>query len=111
MSVRERIHAIQRELLAGDATPARGREMLLELTALLGNVNAELREADAAYKVVLLGYLESSEKANRARIKAETSPEYRRMREAKDAQTLCTELARSLKTVIRSVDEEMRLSH
>ena len=59
---------------------------------------------------VLLGYLDAEAKANRAKIRAETSPEYQRKREARDTKELVQELVRSLKYFLRSKEEEMRLS-
>jgi hypothetical protein len=110
VSVRERIKAIQKELRDGALTPDLARESLVELTALMGNVNDELRAADGEYKTVLLGCLRQHDKANRARIEAETTPQYQRAREAKDVQSLVIEMVRSCKAYLRSLDEEMRLA-
>lgn len=110
MSIRERIKAIQKNLRDGALTPDMARESLVQLTALLGNVNDEQRDADAAFKAVLLAAMRSESKANRARIVAETSPEYARAREAKDTEKLVTEMVRSCRAYLRSLDEEMRLS-
>ena len=110
MSVRERIGKIQRELRDGALTPDLTRESLVTLTALLGNVNDELRVADHEYKIVLRAHLQTFEKANRARIEAEVSPEYQRAREAKDTFTLAQEMIRSCRAYLRSLDEEMRLA-
>lgn len=109
-TVRERVRRIQAELRDGALTPDLARESLVTLTALLGNVNDEQRLADAAYKRVLLTAMESERKANRARIVAETSPEYDRAREAKDTERLVVEMIRSCRAYMRSLDEEMRLS-
>ena len=110
MTIRERIRAIQKELRDGSITPGITRESLVVLTALMGNVTDELRHADHAYKVVLLKCLEGEEAANRARIRAETSPEYTRMREAKDTLDLVVEMIRSCKVYLRSLDEELKLA-
>lgn len=110
MSVRELVRQIQVDMRGGDVAPAVAREHLNTLTSLLGNCNDELREADALYAQVLLGHLNGDEAANRARIRAEISPEYARKREAKDTRDLVVEMIRSLKTVIRSVSDEMQLS-
>ena len=104
------VRRIQGELRQGALTPDLTREALVMLTALLGNVNDEQRVADAAYKAVLLAYLESDEAANRARIRAEVSPEYQRAREAKDTREVVVEMIRSCKAYLRSLDEEMRLA-
>ena len=110
MSVRELVGQMQREVRDTDLQPSRAAELLAKLTALLGNVNAEVREADMAFNVELLKCLQTDEKANRARIRAETTPEYSRKREARDTKELVVELVRSLKYVLRSAEEEMRLS-
>jgi hypothetical protein len=54
--------------------------------------------------------LQSDEAANRARIRAEVTPEYQRARAAKDTEKLVLELIRSCKKYLSSLDEEMRLS-
>jgi hypothetical protein len=110
MTVRERIRQIQDRLRDEVLTPAMARDALVVLTALLGNVNDEQRDADHEYKLVLLGCMQSDEAANRARIRAEVTTQYRRAREAKDTVTLVVEMIRSCKSYLRSLDEEMRLS-
>src|SRR5262245_12262855 len=109
--VLEMVRACQIEIRdTADLQPDRAAELLTHLSALIGNVNDFIRAADAAYAAVLIGYLDSEEKANRARIRAEASPEYQRKREARDARELVLELIRSLKYFLRSKEEEMRLS-
>ena len=109
-TIRERISKIQRELRDGALTPDLTRESLVVLTALLGNVGDELRIADHEYKLILRSMLRSHDNANRARIEAEVSDEYQRLRAAKDTETLVIEMIRSCKVYLRSLDEEMRLS-
>lgn len=109
-SVRERIRVMQVQLRDGGVTPQMARESLVMLTALFGNVNEELREADLFYKTVLLAAYQTEETANRAKIRAETSQEYLRAREAKDTRDLVVEMIRSCKVYLRSLDEEMRLA-
>jgi len=84
--------------------------MLTQLTALLGNCNEELRAADLSYKRVLLASMESHTAANRARIAAETSPEYVRRQEAQHTKELVVEMIRSLKVFLHTKSEEMRLT-
>lgn len=110
LTVRDRVRVIQRDLRDTAPTPEVVRRFLMTLTGLLGNVNQEQRDADMAYKLVLLKAYELEAHANRARIKAETSAEYLRSREAKDTRDLVVELIRSCKVYLRSLDEEMRLS-
>lgn len=111
MSVRELIREMQREIRdTSDLLPSRAAEILLRLTALLGNCLDEIREADHAYSVELLRFLDADEAANRARIRAETSLQFVRKQEARDTKELVIELIRSLKYFLKSKEEEMRLS-
>lgn len=110
MSVRDRIAAIQKDILSGAVTPEQARQWLMTLTALLGKVNDEQRVADHEYKLVLLGCLQGDEAANRAKIRAEVTPQFQRSQEAKDTAELVIEMIRSCKVFTRSLDEEMRLA-
>lgn len=110
-TVRGLIGDIQREVLqSADLQPDRAAELLTKLTALVGNVNDEIREADAEYAAVLLTHLESEEAANRAKIRAETTPAYQRKREARDTKELAIELSRSLKYYLKAKQDEYRMS-
>jgi hypothetical protein len=109
-TIRDRVREIQKQLRDGALTPDMARESLVTLTALLGNVADEQREADHGYKLVLLDCMRTESKANRARIVAETTPAYIRARTAKDTATLVTEMIRSCRAYLRSLDEEMRLA-
>lgn len=93
-----------------DLQPAEARLLDVNLTALIGNIATELREAEIAYKLVLLDAYQREGKANRAKLVAETSQEYARMRVAKDTAQFTQEAVRSLRSFTRSVSEEMRLS-
>ena len=111
MTVRDMVHAAQVEIRnSEDLTPGRASELLVMLTALLGNVLDEIRAADAAYAHVLLTFLDEEKKANRARIRSEITPEFARKKEARDTQILVTELIRSLRQMLRTQAEEMRLT-
>lgn len=110
-TVRDLVKAIQKELRdSADLTPDRASELLAQATALLGNCNDEARAADQEYKRILLHCLRTAEKANRAKIEAETSPQYARWQEARDVKDLTVEMIRSLKVFLRSKQEEMRLT-
>lgn len=109
-TVREMVRDAQIEVRDSDLLPQRAAELLGILTALLGNVNRELREAEMAYNGVLRGCLAQHEAANRARIEAEGTSEYLRKREAKDTLSEVTEMIRSLKIILKSQQEEMRLA-
>jgi hypothetical protein len=110
-TVRGLVREMQREIVeTPDLQPDRAAELLVRLTSLIGNCADEIRAADAVYAHVLLALLESEEAANRAKIRAETTPAYARKREARDTKELCIELVRSLKMFLRTKEEEMRLS-
>lgn len=109
MTLYERIEGIQAQLADGALTPDLARESLVKLTALLGNVNDELRRADHDYKLILLGCMKGQKAASRARIEAETTPQYDEARKWFDTSKLVIENIRSLKQYMRSLDEEARL--
>lgn len=111
MTVRARVKQIQVELRDGrDIPPMRLAEMLMQLTAMIGNCNAEIREADAEFATVLLTLLDQEKKANRAKIRAETTDAYQRKREARDTKELVLSMVGSLKYSLRALEEEMRLA-
>jgi len=109
-TIRDMVKAMQVEIRDSDLQPDRAAQLLTKLTALMGNTNDEIRQADHDYSVTLLFHLDRQEKANRAKIIAEVSPEYQRKREARDTKELVMELVRSLKYFLRSKEEEMRLT-
>lgn len=110
-TVRELVRGYQREIQqTADLLPDRAAEILMRLTALMGNCADEIREADAEYAVTLLHFLDTEKKANRARIRAEISPEFRRKQEARDTSTLIVELTRSLKYFLRVKSDELQTS-
>jgi len=110
ITVRGLVRDMQAEVLATDLQPDRAAELLTKLTALLGNVLDEMRVADAEYNLVLLKHLESEEAASRAKIRAETTAEYARKREARDVHELTVELIRSLKMFVRGKSDELRMT-
>jgi hypothetical protein len=109
-TIRERIKNIQKEVLKGAFTPDMARENLMQLTALLGAVNDEQRQADHEYKLVLLGCLQGDEAVNKARIRAEVTPQFQRAEEARDTESLVLEMIRSMKVYLKSLDSEMHLT-
>jgi hypothetical protein len=98
MTVRELILERQAEVRnSPDLLPDRAAEILAELSALLGSIMDEIRKRDVEYNLVLLNALESENKANRAKIKTQTSLEYLAMLEARDAKEVCLKMIKSLK--------------
>lgn len=108
MSVRDLVRAMQKEVRDTDLQPDRAAEILTKLSALFGNVNDEIRQADMDYHVVLLKHLDSEAKANRATIRAQTTSEYLRAREAKDTLKLVDEMTKSLKYFLKAKESEWR---
>jgi hypothetical protein len=108
VTVRDMVNAAKVEIRKGDLHPERVRELQFMLAALLGNILDEITEADMAYNDVLLKHLESEEKANRARIRAENTEAYRRKRVARDTRELADELIAALKYASRSLTEEFK---
>lgn len=109
VSIRGHVRLIQVEIRdTPDLLPDRAAALLNKLSSLLGNINDQIREADLAYSNVLLMHLESEEKANRATIRAETTPEYVKKREARDTRELAVELIRSLKYYLKAKQDEFR---
>jgi hypothetical protein len=111
-TIRSMVADIQRELLTGDLTPGRSRELLIEATALFGNCSTEVREAEIAYNRVLVEHLDGrgDEPANRATIRAKGTPAYERWREASDTLKVVVKTCSTLKATMRNLEEEMRLS-
>jgi hypothetical protein len=108
VTVREHIKQIQAEVGQTDLQPDRAAELLTRLSALYGNCLDHIREVEQLYRVVLRTELEQKGAAARAKIRAECSPEYQRLREAKDAAELVQELTRSLKYFLRQKEVEWR---
>jgi len=106
MTIRSLIQEYQKEIRDTDLTPQRAAEIISKLSALLGNVNDEIKNTQIEYNQVLLKYLDSEEKASRAKIRAEVSPEYQSYLESKNIRELVIEMIRGLKYLVRSYMEE-----
>jgi hypothetical protein len=110
MTVREQIFAVAHDLRDNQVPPSTVREHLMTLTGLLSNVMAECRSADMEFNSLLLECYRTEETANRAKLTADASPQYARKREAKDTHTLCVEMMRACKAILRSLDTEVQLA-
>jgi len=108
-TIRDMLRKLQIEAKDLDLAPHRMADMLVQLTALYASVIEEGRESEFAYKAVLLSQLDSEEAASRAKIRAENSEAYRRMRIAKDCEKVTIELIRSLKMALRTKEAELRI--
>lgn len=105
MTIRQMLEDYRNEIAAG-LEYQQAADILTKLAALYGNINDEILMRDMEYRKVLLGFLDTEEKANRAKIRAEISPEYEAMRQAHNAKDLLEELMRSLKYWLRSREDE-----
>lgn len=103
-----RIQAIVRD--SKDLPPAQAADLLNKLTALLGNVLSVVREREMAYRGHYAECQRKFEKANAAKIEAESSPQYAAWREATDTKVLTEQLIVSLRASVRLHTEEMRLT-
>lgn len=112
MSVRDYVQAISNEIRdTDDMTPARASELLMKLTALIGNVRTELRKREFDYNQVELDAYRSEEAANRAKMLARTSSQFLAFREAQDTLKLADGLVASLKYHLRLAEVEMKAMH
>lgn len=107
-TITEMVKEYQSEIANGNLSPVRGAEILTVLSALSGNINDEIIKRDYEYNLVLLEYLDSEQKANRAKIKAETTPEYISKKQAYNLKELNTEMIRGLKYLLKAYEDEYR---
>jgi hypothetical protein len=109
-TIRDMLRRLQLRAKDADLPPHEMADMLVQLTSLYSSITDEVRESEFAYKAVLLGLLDSEEAANRAKIRAENTEAYRRMRTARDCEKVTLELIRSLKVSLRTRTEDLRMS-
>jgi hypothetical protein len=109
-TIRSMVKAIQAEVRSGNIAPLRAADLQAQLAALMGNIAEEQTEADCEYNDVYLTCLKAEEKANRAKIVAETSPQYKRKREARDTLKLAESMGTALRALVRAAQEEMRMT-
>jgi len=107
-TIRERIQDYQEEILRGDLPPTRAAEILTEISALLGSCNEEITKRDMEYNKILLEWYDKETTANRAKIRANTTPEYEAMRTARNIKELAIELIRSLKFFLKAKEDEFK---
>jgi hypothetical protein len=107
-TVRERIADIHDAQLRGGQTGIQAAEWLNTLGALTGNVLQEIREAEADYTAVYAKWLDTEQKANRAKIRAEMTPQYQRLREARDTFKLVDTMIGTLKYLLRAHEADAK---
>lgn len=107
-SVREMIKDLQTEVRETDVTAVRAAEILSTLSSLLGNVNDNIAGKQMLYNRTLLGLLDASKTAAKAKMQAECTPEFESLLEAKNTRELTLEMMRSMKYLIKCKIEEQR---
>ena len=109
-TIRQIVREIQVECRDCDVPPNRAAEMLTTLTAVMGSIGVERRAADLAYDSKYLELFKEHEAANRAKLFANVTPEYQRKREAADLHEEAKQLVITLRQVLRTAGDEMRLT-
>lgn len=109
MTIREVIMDAQDQMLH-EMAPAQARDLLVKLTAWIGNALVAITETEHRYRLVLLKELSTDEPANRATIRAQVSLEYVAYQQAKNDHAALLENVRSLKQYLKSLQDEMQLS-
>jgi hypothetical protein len=108
--VRDRIRAIQEEMLNGDISPHRAANVAIQLAGLMGNCSREIAAARHDYAVVRRSLFASSLKAAHAKIEGEATEEFSRLTEAELLRGDVQELINALKSAGRVSIEEMKLT-
>jgi hypothetical protein len=86
-------------------------QILVELSALVGNVNEEIVVREMAYHRLLNDILSTPNMTSAAaKIRANASEEYEAWLRAKNSLTTIMEMIRGLKYRLKSLDEERRVS-
>ena len=107
-TLREMIAKRQNEIIDGDLAPSRAVEILTELSSLYGNALDEVKNRQVEYNKVLLKVYEEEEKANRAKLVAETTDEFEALLSAKVTEKLILEMIRGLKYFLREKEAEFK---
>ena len=108
MNIRELISNYRNEVGKGNLAPQRAAEILTELSSIMGTILDEIQGCEMKYNKFLLKCYDSEQKANRAKIVAEISPEYEAMRTAKNTLKVVEEMIRALKYLLRALEEGYR---
>jgi hypothetical protein len=108
MTVRAMLKDILAEMRKESQTASYASALLVRVTGVYSKILDEVRAADIAYNAVELAALSTDQTANAARIRARATPEYVRVREAKDAEKAALEAMRSLRKYIQAKQDETR---
>jgi len=105
-TIRELIKDRQNEIRKGNISPIRATELVVELSALWGNVNEALLEREIDYNKKLNQILNEGDTVASSKVKAQITKEYKNYLEAKNLSKLITEMIRGLKFYIRQSEKE-----
>lgn len=95
--LRDQIHRVLELSAQPDRAPHEMADLLVQLTALYASLSEEVITREFRYKSVLKAWHEKEQAASRAKIQAETTPEYREWKEAVTLEKALVEHIRSLK--------------
>jgi len=95
---------------ANNLYPQRASEIIVELSALIGNINDELLKRQMAFNEKKMFYLAKIKSVAKADVEAQCTEEYRQYQEAKGYRELITEMIRGLKYYLRAVEDEKSFS-
>jgi hypothetical protein len=101
---------IQAEIAQGNMAPVRATHLLNQLSALTGNIAAHVLGCEMAYNTVFAELLTEHGKENRAKVHAKTTTTYGDWQAALNDAKLVETLIASLKYLLRSAENEMRMS-
>ena len=110
-SVTELVNTYKNQVFKGNLSGQEAAEILIALSALLGNINQEIRERQQKYIQALRELLEMESTVAKAKIISMATPEWLMLQESKDQKEVTLELVRSLKYFIRSLKDEIEMSH
>jgi hypothetical protein len=105
-SVRDLINARRAKMLTGTLTLDDTATLLTDCAALLGNVSEEILEAGQAYALRFKEIADADITVAKAKVIAETTPEYWRLQRANKYREVLLEMLRSLKYRFKALQAE-----
>lgn len=109
MTIREEIQKHSQRFFDADTlTPHEVATTLVELTALLSSLNAEIVRAQYAYNVMAYALRGSTRSVADAKLQAQAQPEWREWKERQAQGEALVELVRSCKKYLAMAQEEQK---
>jgi len=109
-TIRDRVQEIGAVMAKGDASPAEARRNEIMLAGLLSHINKVMVWAEVAYKQTLNECRSSSTSAAEAKMKAEATPAFADWVEAKATYDSAKQMLVTLRSVGRSISDEMKFT-